>query len=139
MTTVSAAIARLVHDRAGERCEYCRTHQSLQVASFHVEHIIPSSAGGDPDSKNLALACPTCNLHKVSRTSATDPETQEVVPLFHPRIHVWDDHFRWSGYEIVARTAIGRATIAALHLNHPRRVNVRIAEQAFGLFPPPAA
>ena len=41
-----------------------------------------------------------------------------------------DDH------EVVALTAIGRATVAALDLNHERRLRIRQAEQMFGLFPP---
>jgi hypothetical protein len=34
------------------------------------------------------------------------------------------------------RRATGRATIAALDLNHERRIRIRQAEQMFGLFPP---
>lgn len=47
-------------------------------------------------------------------------------------------HFQWQGTLLTGRTATGRATIAALALNHPRRLRVRQAESAFGLFPPPA-
>jgi len=32
---------------------------------------------------------------------------------------------------------VGRATLLALNLNHPRRVLIRQAEELFGLFPPP--
>jgi hypothetical protein len=34
--TTRPEVARLVALRAGDRCEYCRMHQSLQGATFHV-------------------------------------------------------------------------------------------------------
>jgi hypothetical protein len=33
-------------------------------------------------------------------------------------------------------TAIGRAMIEALNMNHERRIFIRQAEELFGLFPP---
>lgn len=51
-----------------DRCEYCQMHQSLQGATFHLEHAVPRSAGGTDELDNLALACPSCNLHKADRT-----------------------------------------------------------------------
>jgi 5-methylcytosine-specific restriction endonuclease McrA len=68
-------------------------HQALQVATFHLEHVVPLAVGGNDDYDNLALACPTCNLRKSDRTSVTDASTQTVVSLFNPRLHSWRDHF----------------------------------------------
>jgi hypothetical protein len=65
-----------------------------------------------------------------------DPQTETLVALFHPRLHRWAEHLSWSGQEITGLTAVGRATVAALDLNHPRRIRVRFAEEKFGLFPP---
>jgi hypothetical protein len=127
---------RLVQARAADRCEYCCMHQALQGATFHVEHILPSSRGGLADPGNLAWACPGCNLHKSDRTKAIDPETNEAVPLFNPRVDVWGDHFRWDGFAEVGKTAVGRATAALLELNDPRRQRIRQAETLFQLFPP---
>jgi hypothetical protein len=128
---------REVEARAGERCEYCRMHQALQGATFHVEHTVPSSRGGASDLANLAWACPACNLHKSNRVEAVDPESGAVVPLFNPRGNAWSDHFRWDGYQVVGLTPVGRATVFALDLNRPRRLMIRKAEEMFGLFPPP--
>jgi hypothetical protein len=50
--------------------------------------------------------------------------------------HAWSAHFRFQGYEIEAITSIGRATAAALNLNHPRRILIWQAEELFDLFPP---
>jgi hypothetical protein len=138
MNDTWAAVCRLVVARAESRCEYCRMHQSLQGATFHVEHVRPQSAGGSDSADNLALACPACNLSKSSHTTALDPTTSQLVPLFSPRLHRWSDHFRWQGYCIEPLTATGRATVAALGLNAPRRQLIRAAEGQFGMFPPDA-
>lgn len=110
--------------------------QALQGASFHIEHILPRTHGGKTSLGNLALACPGCNLHKADSTTATDPITGDVVPLFHPRKHPWDDHFTWASFRLEALTSIGRATLHRLQLNRPRRLLIRKAEGRFGLFPP---
>lgn len=137
MSASWAETTRSVIARANDRCEYCRMHQSLQGATFHIEHIVPQSAGGSDEADNLALSCPSCNLGKSSRVRATDPQTGEEVPLFNPRTDRWPDHFSWDeDWRLVALTAIGRATLAALNLNHPRRVKIREAEEWFDLFPP---
>jgi hypothetical protein len=67
---------------------------------------------------------------------AIDSQSGASVPLFHPGQENWSDHFRFTGYRIEGLTAVGRATAAALDLNHPRRRRIRAAEQALGLFPP---
>ena len=130
-----AEIIRAVQARAGNRCEYCLMHQSLQGATFHVEHIIPVSCGGLTDLENLAWACPSCNLKKSNRTQAVDPVTGSVMALFNPRIDRWNEHFAVDGYQIAGLTPTGRALVAAFGLNHERRLLIRQAEESFGLFP----
>jgi len=139
MNGPSAETTRSVGERAGARCEYCRMHQALQGATFHVEHIRPSSRGGGSDLDNLAWCCPSCNLRKSDRIEAPDPENAAIVPLFHPRRDIWSEHFRWEDHRLVGQTPGARATIAALDLNHPRRMLIRQAEGLFGWFPPPEA
>lgn len=134
--SVSAAVGRQVKERARERCQFCRMHQSLQGATFHIEHVIPLSAGGTNEPSNLVLACPSCNLHKTNRVEVVDPESGETVPLFHPLAEHWRAHFEWQEFLIVGRTAIGRATVEALRFNDPRRIKIRQAEALFDLFPP---
>jgi hypothetical protein len=75
-------------------------------------------------------------LRKADRIESVDPDTGRQGLLFNPRIDSWNAHFCWSGYRVVGRTPIGRATVAALDLNHPRRVQIREAEELFALFPP---
>jgi HNH endonuclease len=133
--SASEDLTRQVEERAGRRCEYCRMHQALQGATFHVEHILPSSRGGPTVLDNLAWACPGCNLHKSDRTEALDPETGERVSLFNPRTQAWHEHFQFAAYQVLGLTATGRATVLLLNLNHPRRMLIRQAEEMFGLFP----
>jgi hypothetical protein len=97
---------------------------------------MPQSKGGQSISENLVLACPGCNLRKASRATAIDPTTGDEVPPFHPTRQQWSEHFQFKGYEIEGLTAVGRATVVTLELNHPRRRRIRQVEEAFGLHPP---
>ena len=133
---LGAQLAAPVRAGAAERCQYCLMHQRLQGATFHIEHVIPRSQGGSSELSNLALACPGCNLRKADRTTAIDPVSGERAQLFNPAQQAWSRHFRFSGYRIEGLTPTGRATIAALDLNQPRRLRIRQAEEAFGLYPP---
>ena len=132
-------VTRRVTERARGRCEYCRMHQSLQGATFHVEHVMPRSTGGSDDPANLCLACPSCNLHKSNRITVPDPDTGTAVTLYNPRTQTWADHFAWEGVRVVGRTSVGRATVAALDLNGPRRLLIREAESLLYLCPPESA
>jgi HNH endonuclease len=129
-------IADKVRARAAGRCEYCMMHESLQGATFHLEHIIPSSRGGLFNLDNIAWACPTCNLRKSNRVQGLDSESRTMVSLFDPCLQRWWDHFEIDGYYIKGKTPIGRATILLLDLNQAARIRIRQAEEVFGMFPP---
>jgi len=62
------------------------------------------------DLENLAWACHQCNLHKGTNLAGIDPDSNELVRLFHPRRDRWEDHFRKDGPLVVGLTAIGRTT-----------------------------
>ncbi|MGO9273743.1 MAG: HNH endonuclease [Terriglobia bacterium] len=134
--SVAEELSRTIRERADARCQYCLMHESLQGATFHIEHIIPQCKGGRSDLENLVLACPPFNLHKASRITAIDPATGEYVHLFHPILQLWSEHFLFNGYQIEGLTTVGRATVGALNLNHSRRQRIREVEAAFGLYPP---
>jgi 5-methylcytosine-specific restriction endonuclease McrA len=134
---MDAATRRLVWDRAGHRCEYCRIHQEDEpFFRFHVEHIIAKQHQGSDDPGNLALACHHDNDHKGPNLSGVDPETGKVVRLFNPRRQRWSRHFCLEGPIIVGRTQTGRATVAVLALNAPDRVELRAELIAGGVYPP---
>lgn len=131
-------IRRRVAQEARHRCGYCLTPVRFTAKQLHVEHIIPIAAGGGSDINNLWLACDLCNGHKGMRTHAVDPLTNETVPLFNPRQQDWHMHFTWSGsgVYVIGLTAIGRATIVALHLNNPLLTEARRWWVQAGWHPP---
>jgi len=106
--------------------------QALQGATFHIDHIVPISKRGETAEHNLALACPTCNLYKGSSTESVNPESGQIVPLFHPRRDEWAEHFRLEGLRIVGISAVGRATVEKLQFNSERRLRIRRLEQMLG-------
>jgi HNH endonuclease len=136
MTTIPAVLRRSVIQRANDRCEYCGISQVGQVATFHIDHIIPVVAGGETTSDNLALACVSCSLRKGARQELEDLETGETVTIFNPRQQSWKEHFRWDGLSVVGLTATGRATIAALDLNRATMLAIRAEEELLGRHPP---
>ncbi len=135
MSTIPAFLQRLVLRRAQGRCEYCRLAQAGQEATFHLDHIIPFSAGGETSADNLALACVSCSLRKGARQTAVDPQTKEAVTLFHPQLEIWDEHFVWDELRLLGLTATGRATIAALEMNRSLILAIRAEEKILGRHP----
>ena len=135
---IPRAVRRQVRDRAGDRCEYCRHPASYSCAPFVCEHVLPRVLDAGSTAEELAWACPACNGHKYAKTHAPDPHTGRSAPLFNPRRQRWSRHFAWSPDHLLmeGRTAAGRATVAALHLNSPALVNLRRALAAVGEHPP---
>ncbi|MEN9938483.1 MAG: hypothetical protein RLZZ387_5062 [Chloroflexota bacterium] len=133
-----AELRAQVNSRARSCCEYCRSQARFATQSFSVEHIVPRNRGGLTVLDNLALSCQGCNNHKYNKVTDRDPLTGDVVPLFHPRQHRWDDHFAWNDdySTIVGLTPSGRATVAALRLNREGLVNLRRVLYAVGEHPP---
>jgi hypothetical protein len=136
MSSIPAALRRLVIERSGDRCEYCGLSQAGQVATFHVDHIVPEVAGGSTLGTNLALACVSCSLRKGARQLIEDVETGQKVSIFNPRQQFWGEHFLWRDIEVVGLTAVGRATIDALSLNRPVMLAIRAEEKFFARHPP---
>jgi hypothetical protein len=136
MSAIPSSLRQLVIRRADNRCEYCGISQVGQVATFHIDHIVPSVAGGTTAADNLALACVLCSLRKGARQRIKDPETEREANVFHPRQRSWKDHFRWDEVEVVGLTATGRATVSALDLNRPAMMAIRAEEELLGRHPP---
>jgi hypothetical protein len=137
MTAIPNALRRFVIHRADNRCEYCGLSQIGQEATFHIDHVIPTVAGGETTQENLAFACVSCSLHKSARQQILDSETGEMVNVFNPRRQAWKDHFCWDDVSVRGLTAIGRATIIALRINRPVILAIRAEEALLGRHPPP--
>ncbi|MEZ4865120.1 MAG: HNH endonuclease signature motif containing protein [Caldilineaceae bacterium] len=123
-------------ERANNRCEYYGLAQVGQAATFHIDHILPVTAGGQTITDNLALACVSCSLRKSARQTAIDLVTGKDEPIFHPRPQLWSDHFRWDGLSATGLTPTGRATVAALDMNRPVILAIRAEESFFHRHPP---
>jgi len=135
---MNAALEQLVRTRAQELCEYCHASQAHYPERFQVDHIIARQHRGATVSDNLALACLECNLRKGPNIASIDPDSGQIVPLFHPRRDAWNDHFAWRGAVLVGISAIGRATAALLDVNRSPRVVVRQSLLEEREFPPPS-
>ncbi len=117
----------MVAERAGWCCEYCRSPAAYSAAAFSMEHIVPRARGGETDVLNAAYCCQGCNNHKYTAIEGFDVVIGEVVPLFHPRLDRWQDHFAWNQdfTIILGITPTGCATVRQLQLNRPGLMNLR--------------
>ena len=127
MARLSRTLELEVRHRAAGRCEYCLFPESASELPFHIDHIIAQKHGGQSESENLAWACFSCNLRKGPNIGGLDPETGALTRLFNPRADAWADHFAWDGVSLRGTTAIGRATLAVLDINHVDSMTVREA------------
>ena len=119
---MDARLRQLVRQRAQGCCEYCSIQQFQEPLAFHVEHIIARQHGGKDTADNLSLACHHCNLHKGPNLAGLDPQTGELVRLFHPKLDDWAAHFSREHGEITGISAVGRATVQLFRMNeHGRR------------------
>jgi hypothetical protein len=132
---MDAALVQLVWQRAWCCCEYCRMPQDLEDTPFEIDHIISLKHNGPTVAGNLALSCFHDNSHKGSNIAGLDSKTGKLTPLFNPRRHKWDRHFRWQAAYLVGRTPIGRITVAVLNINDPCRIELREALRKENLFP----
>ena len=135
---VRAPIRSKVEKRAGKLCEYCQSPLEFSSDPFSIEHIFPTSNGGNDDLENLALACQGCNGHKSTKTEAFHAISQTTATFYYPRKDVWNEHFVWSEdfAELIGKTAKGRATIKTLKLNRQRVMNLRRILILAGEHPP---
>ncbi|OKH38751.1 HNH endonuclease [[Phormidium ambiguum] IAM M-71] len=124
-TYISAALRRLVRERANYACEYCLIPEMAVLVPHEVDHVIAEKHGGQTDETNLALACTICNKYKGSDLASIDPSNGEIVRLYQPRHDRWYNHFQLKEGEIITLNAIGRVTVRLLQMNRPERVEER--------------
>jgi hypothetical protein len=134
---VDDALARMVRERAGHACKYCRMPQAYYpTVPFPIDNVIARQHGGATTFGNPALSCLHDNSHKGPNIARIDPLTRRVTKLYNPRRQKWNRQFRWNGPYLVGRSAIGRTTILVLAMNDPDAVRVRQSLIEEGLFPP---
>lgn len=87
--------------------------------------------------ENRAWCCQGCNNHKYTCVEVLDSLSGVITPLYNPRTHAWDDHFRWSDdFAEVRVSATGGVTVLILNLNRQELINLRKLLVAFGEHPP---
>jgi hypothetical protein len=135
---IPTELRAFIAERDHYRCAYCLTAEENCGLQMHIDHIIPEVAGGESTSENLCLVCFSCNVHKGADQTGRDPVTQQEVPLFHPVLQTWYDHFTWdeNSTHIVGLTPTGRATVIVLHMNNSIVVQARTRWVSAGWHPP---
>ncbi len=134
-TYIPEPLRKLVAERAGYRCEYCRISAIDSFFAFHIDHIISIKHGGKTIADNLAYACQICNMNKGTDLFTFLENPAEPLRFFNPRKDVWADHFKADDSGIIApKTAVGAATLKIFDLNHPESVIERREMIRFGMF-----
>lgn len=134
---ISPTLRRSLAIEAGQACSYCRSPELAGIA-MAIDHIILLSRNGSHDKDNLCQACYRCNEFKGPLTHASDPLTEQITALYHPRQQIWAEHFAWTsdGLQIVGLTAQGRATVDTLRMNDPWMLRARQIWILAGIHPP---
>ncbi|HSI34400.1 MAG: HNH endonuclease [Phycisphaerae bacterium] len=126
---MTKGIERLVRERAGGRCEYCRLSEAIAPVAHVVDHVRARQHHGLTELPNLALACVFCNRFKGPNLSGVDPKSDAITRLYDPRVDVWEEHFAMIAGRVVGVTSIGRATVDVLQMNDGLRVALRLTLQ----------
>lgn len=126
-TYIRKIIREKIKKVAGGACEYCKAIRAYSSSPFAIEHIVPIAKNGSNKFENLAYSCNNCNLSKSIAIAALDPVTKQKVFLFHPRNHIWENHFKWTAdfLKMEGLTPTGRATIIQLKTNRLENINLR--------------
>lgn len=77
----------LIYLRSGGTCQRCSI--SIQLSTFHADHIVPWSKGGKTTLSNAQALCPSCNLSKSSTMSV--PYANHLPPGW--ELRKWQEEF----------------------------------------------
>ncbi|MDA0837088.1 MAG: HNH endonuclease signature motif containing protein [Planctomycetota bacterium] len=132
---IHRSLRELVRERANHLCEYCRLHKDDAILGHQPDHIIALKHGGQTDQTNLAWSCALCNSFKGSDISSIDPVTENLTPLFSPRLDDWNEHFRYEAGSLIPLTPIGRVSERILNFNRSDLVQLRLVLSRIGRYP----
>lgn len=127
---MTQALIRAVWTRANRRCEYCHMPASKYLGSTTSS---PGSMAAQLVWKIWRSRALHCNRRKGPYIAGVDPESGEIVQLFHPRQHRWADHFEWNDAGLIGKSKIGRTTIRVLAMNDAGFRAARSALRAEGI------
>jgi hypothetical protein len=132
---ISRPNRKLVIERAGHRCKYCRILEYLSSFGYHIDHIIGLQHGGSNSIINLAYVCSPCNWKKGPNISTILDINGPLISLFNPRTQDWFDHFETKNGFILPLSVIGEATIKLLELNKQNKIEERYSMVISGFYP----
>lgn len=125
---ISESLRQKIAIRANYCCEYCKISENDTFYGFQIDHIISMKHGGQSNYENFAYACFLCNSNKGSDIGTILLPNKKYVPLFNPRIDIWEEHFYLEIGFFYAQTDIGEGTIKILKLNDIDRIIERQEE-----------
>jgi uncharacterized protein (TIGR02646 family) len=130
----------------GGRCCYCSIELHKSKRSWDLEHMLDQSTHKKFmfALKNLAAACPSCNLYKRDTFPLTDgwkdaeiediPYQSADYVLIHPHLDEWDDYLQFDPIgRIEARQGSGKG-IRTIEICGISRLNRTRLAMAFGRF-----
>jgi 5-methylcytosine-specific restriction endonuclease McrA len=79
---------KVLFNRDGWRCQYCNT--KLGWSTIEVEHVLPTSRGGQTSWLNCVAACKPCNSRKDNRTPEEAGMPLRKKPAYPSSLHFWD-------------------------------------------------
>lgn len=79
---------KVLFNRDGWKCQYCGV--KLAWANIEVEHVMPSSRGGQTTWLNCVSACKSCNKRKGPMTPEEAGMTLIKKPANPTPLHYWD-------------------------------------------------
>lgn len=83
---------RIVLWRDRGHCKYC--YEILTAKTFTIDHIVPVSAGGTDEFKNLVACCKYCNKFKGSQPLSREMKDEMWMMAFRRHTHNGDRHRR---------------------------------------------
>jgi hypothetical protein len=122
---ISAALRRLVAERAGYRCEYCLLAEHDMGYAPQIDHIVGLKHGGPTHIDNLAFSCWLCNSNKGSDIGSLTKGARTLTRFFNPRTDIWAEHFQLNVGYIEPLTDIGDVTESIFQFNKKTRVDER--------------
>ncbi len=120
----------LIRQRYTFACGYCGVSEVSAGGLLTVDHYRPLAADGDESLANLIYACIRCNQHKYTYWP-TEEDANLGLRVLHPLRDILSHHYRLNPQtgRLEPLTETGRFHITLLHLNRPRLVRHRLAQQ----------
>lgn len=79
---------KVLFNRDGWMCQYCKT--KLKWDSVTIDHVWPSSRGGQTNWTNCVASCKPCNRRKADRTPEEAGMKLQQKPVTPTSLHFWD-------------------------------------------------